>query len=110
MPLFKGKENSKVISKTQARKTFLYQLRKIRKAYKEISPAGKTALIVLTVLVAILLSGFVAAAACTLACAGSTFLAVLVGIVGQAAIILGAVKLFQVILGKKKSNQELPTP
>lgn len=92
------------------RKTFRHQLNKIRRAYKEMSPAGKTVLIILSVLVAMGLSSLVAAAACSLSCSGSEVLAAIVGVVGMGAIIFGLIKVIQAILGKKKKKQAIAPP
>lgn len=92
------------------RKTFRHQLNKIRRAYQETSPAGKTALIILAVLVAMGLASLVAAAACSLSCSGSEGLAAIVGIVGMGAIIFGLIKVIQAILGKKKKKQAIAPP
>lgn len=92
------------------RKTFRHQINKIRRAYKETSTAGKTALIILAVFVAMGLSSFVAAAACSLSCSGSEGLAAVVGVIGMGAIIFGLIKVIQAILGKKKKKQTIAPP
>lgn len=108
--LFKTNGNNKIRPEAKARKTFRHQLNQIRKAYKGMSKGEKAVLIALTIIAGTFLLSVVAAAACSLSCSGSQFLAALVAIVGEGAIIFGVIKLIQAIGGKKKNKIQANAP
>lgn len=98
------------LSKKENRKHVRSFIKEIRKKYKATSHSGKTVLIILVVLGAVFLSFLILALACNIACSGSEALAYIVGVVGIAAVIFGAIKLIQSInIGhpaKKEGNGE----
>ncbi len=81
----------------QWKKKLRENIRTIRREYKDASPGERTALIVVTILVAILLLYVVAALSCSLTCAGSDALAVMVLLLGTGLIVFFAVRVIKSI-------------
>lgn len=98
--------------KTSLIKQWLKKLREnirtIRSEYKDASPGKRTALIIVTLLVAILLLYVVAALSCSLACAGSDAAAVMVALLGTGLIVFFAVRVIKRInRGPEKTEPEI---
>jgi hypothetical protein len=75
------------------------------------SGAGKSVLMILTIIAALGLLYLVAALACNLSCNGSDFAAVVVLLLGTAAIVWGVVVLLnRISKGPKKKKEESPGP
>ena len=73
--------------------------------------AGKTLLIILTIIIAVGLLSLLAALCCSISCGGAEFAAVIVGILGLAAIVAGSVVVIQRISkGPKKKKDDNPNP
>lgn len=87
-----------------SKKTLRTQLKKLRKAYRESTKGEKIFYIALVILGAAILGYGVFALSCSLSCSGSEALAYIVGIVGLAAIVFGAVKLIQRITRGKRTK------
>ena len=106
---FKSGEKTKFTAKEKRilKKEFKYQLKKY--ALEEItgkkSDAGQTALIVLTILVAVGLWLLIASLACEVSCSGSDAGAVIIVIIGTAAIIWGTVAVIKAINRGAKRRQ-----
>jgi hypothetical protein len=98
-------ENGKALKWKERKKLLKEQVRAIRHS-KETSEGGKTVLIILSVLAALLLISLVASLACSLSCAGSDVAAVLVGVGGTALIIWLLIVVIRRITGKKKITKE----
>ena len=102
--------NGKILKWKERKKLMKEQVRRIKKD-NSISEGAKVALIILTVLVALGLAILVAALSCSISCSGSEALAVIVGIVGYAAIIFLTVVIIRSIVrnAKKEKAKEKPT-
>lgn len=91
--------------KTLSRKELVKEYRYYRQLQKEDpSTAGTVGLIILTILGALVLAYVVAALACSISCGGSEALAVVVAIIGLAAVVLGAIWLIRKIVRKRRRN------
>jgi hypothetical protein len=95
--------------KWKERKKLLKEQIRAIKHSNEPSNGGKTALIILSVLVAILLIGLIASLACSISCGGSDVLAVIVGIGGTALVIWLLIRVIRNINRKKSKEQEKAT-
>lgn len=100
-------ENGKPLKWKERKKLLKEQVRAIKNA-DEPSKGGKIALIILSVLAALLLIYIVAALACTLSCGGSDVLAVIVGVGGTALIAWLLIVVIRSITGKKKKKIKEP--
>ncbi len=94
-------ENGKTL-KWKARKVLLKEQIRAIKRSNDKTKGEKVALIILSVLAALVLLSLVAMAACSLGCSGSEALAIIVGIGGTALVILLLVHLIRSITNKKK--------
>jgi hypothetical protein len=97
-------KNGNLLKWKERKKLLKTQLKEIRKA-DDMSKGGKTALIILSVLVAIGLLALVASAACSLSCNGSDAAAVLLGIGGTALVIWLLIFVIRRINGKAKKKR-----
>lgn len=79
----------------QWKKKLRENIRTIRREYKHASPGERTALIIVTLLVAILLLYLVAALSCNLSCSGSDAAAVIVLLLGTGLIVFFAVRVIK---------------
>ena len=95
------------VSKNSFRKLFFKKIQNLRKSYKNSSDAGKIGLIVLTLLAGGALMYGLMGLSCTISCSGSEGVALIVLLVGGAAIIFGVVKLIQRIT-RGKPVKETP--
>lgn len=107
-----GLSIEKPVKKKKAFKSFKQKLKEnirlLRKEYKDASPGERTALIILSVIVALGLLLLVAALSCNISCGGAEGAALAVGILGTALIIFLLVKVIKRInRGKPKKE---PTP
>lgn len=93
---------TKTISKKAQRKSFKNWVKSVRKTYKSEGKSNKTLMIILVVIGAAVLSYFLVGLACSLACSGSEALAFIIGIIGIAGIVFGAIKLIQRITRGKR--------
>jgi len=93
--------NGKLHSWKERKKLLKEQVSGIKKA-NDLSDGAKTALIILSVLLALGLIYVVAALACTLSCDGSEVAAVVVGIGGTGLVIFLLILVIRSILGKKR--------
>lgn len=98
-------DNGKSLKWKERKKLLKVQVKAIRNS--EMSKGGKTALIILSVLVAIGLLALVAALACNLSCSGSEGAAVMVMLGGGALIIYLLVITIKSIKGKKQKDTEV---
>ncbi len=94
-------ENGKT-RKWKARKALLKEQVKGIKKSTDRTKGEKVALIILSVLAALVLLSLVTMAACSLGCSGSEALAIIVGIGGTALVVLLLVHLIRSITGKTK--------
>ncbi len=98
-------DHGKMLSWKERKKLLKEQVKAIKHT-REISNGGKTALIILSILVALGLIGLVAALSCNLSCEGSGAAAVIVGIGGTGLIIFLLFLAIRGILGKKKNKSK----
>lgn len=99
--------DKKSLTKKQQRKSFKNWIKSIRKSYKNQDKSGKIIVIILVVIGAIALSYLMIGLGCSIACSGAEALGYIVGIIGVAGVIFGAVKLIQRITrGKPKKEIE----
>jgi uncharacterized membrane-anchored protein len=103
-------ENGKSLSWKEKKKLLKQQVKEIKKA-KDISPGGKVLLILLSVIVALGLLYLLAALSCSIACGGADTLAIIVFLLGTAAIIFFLVRIISRIIGKraKRKKEGLPS-
>ncbi|HEX2534299.1 MAG TPA: hypothetical protein VHK69_11210 [Chitinophagaceae bacterium] len=102
-------KKAKRLHRRALRQKLYEQWHTYRKLYRESSPAGKAALIFLTVIVAGLLAYLVAALSCSISCSGNDALAVVVLLLGAGAIIFFTVRVIRRIArgpGRKKRGEE----
>lgn len=92
--------------KWKERKKLLKEQVKAIKKDKTMSDGGKTGLIILCVLLAVILAYGVAALSCSLSCAGSDGAAVAVAVLGLAGVVLLTIFLIRGILKKSKKEKE----
>lgn len=103
-------EHGKSLSLKEKKKLLTQQVKAIKKA-KDISPGGKAALIILSVIVALGLIAALAALSCSISCGGSAGLAIAVMVLGTVGIIILLVHVIRNITGKgKKQKKEEPKP
>ncbi len=100
-------ENGKTLKWKERKKLLKEQVRAIKRS-AEPSKGGKIALIVLSVLGAVLLLYGVAALSCSLSCGGSDALAIVVAIGGTALVVWLTIVVIKSITGKKKKNIKDP--
>jgi hypothetical protein len=98
-------ETGKSLKWKEKKKLLKEQVKGIQKA-ADLSPEGKIALIILSVLVALGLILLVAALACSLSCGGSSGAAILVGLGGTGLVILLLTLAIKGINGKKKKEEK----
>ncbi len=91
--------------KWKERKKLLREQVKAIKRSTEPSEGGKIALIILSVIGALLLIYAIAALACTLSCGGSDALAIIVAIGGTALVVWLTIVVIKSITGKKKKKE-----
>ncbi|HEV8285445.1 MAG TPA: hypothetical protein VGQ09_14105 [Chitinophagaceae bacterium] len=102
-------ENGKSVKWKERKKLLRHQIKGIKRS-NDLSDGEKVILIILSVLAAIGLLYLVAAAACSLACAGSDGAALLVAIGGTGFVIFLLVITIRAIMGKKKrAKQQITT-
>lgn len=97
--------NGKLHTWKERKKLLKEQVRAIKNA-SGISNGAKTALIILSVLVALGLIILVAALACSLSCNGSEAAAVIVGVGGTGLVIFLLIVVIRSILGKKRNKNK----
>ncbi len=97
----------KTLSKKELRKELRHELKNLAKSPGD---GANTAYIVLIILGMLLALGAVTSIACSLACAGSDALAVLVGVGGTIGVIWLAVYLIKSLNKKKEPIRERPAP
>jgi hypothetical protein len=84
-------------------------IRRIRKEYKDASPGEKTALIIVTILVALLLLYLVAALSCNISCSGNDAAAVIVLLLGTGLLVFFTVRVIKRInRGTPRKPKEVP--
>lgn len=115
IPLFKQSlkdENGKWLKWKERKSLLKAQIKGIRES-NELSGGAKVALIILSVLIAAGLIIGVASLACSLSCSGSEAAAIVVGVLGTAAVVALLIFVIKKITGKKKKeikNPENPPP
>jgi len=102
-------EHGKNLSWKEKKKLLTQQVKAIKKA-KDISPGGKVALIILSVIVALGLIALLAALSCSIACGGADALAIIVMALGTAGIIFLLVRVIRNITGKEKKQKKDDPP
>ena len=96
----------KPFSKKELKKKLKSKWKEFRKHYKESTKGEKTALIILSILIAAGLLSLLAALSCEISCSGSEGLAIAVGILGTGLIIFLLVRVIQRInRGPRVKNQ-----
>lgn len=93
----------KTLTKKELRKELKHSLQQ----KKEMTKGWKIALIILSILVAAGLIYVLLYLSCSIACSGSEALAVIVFLIGTAAVIFGLIKLINHIRGKKRRREKL---
>lgn len=99
--------DGKLLKWKERKKLLKEQIKSIRRT-EGLSRSGETALIIVSLLVAVGLLYLVAALACNLSCNGSDAAAVIVGVGGAALIIFLAIVVIRKITGKKKKKIKNP--
>lgn len=98
------------VNKDPGKTLTIKELRKeLKKAFsqkKEIKKGWKITLIILSILVAAGLILLLVALSCSIACNGSEALAIIVFLIGTAAVIFGVLKLIQYISGNKRRREK----
>ncbi len=97
---------NKIAGKTLTIKELRKELKKAFQQKKEMKKGWKIALIILSILVAAGLILLLVVLSCTIACNSSEALAIIVFILGTAAIIFGLLKLIQFISGNKRTKEK----
>jgi hypothetical protein len=98
------------LSKKALRHVLFKKIRVLHKTYKDTSVAGKIALILLSLIVAVVVGYGIVGISCSLACAGSEGFALIVLILGGGLIIFFLVRVIRRILkGPKQSNPDKPS-
>ncbi len=101
-------ENGNFLKWKERKKLLKEQIRAIKNS-NEPSGGGKTALIILSILVALLLIGLIASLACSISCGGSEVFAVIVGVGGTALVIWLLIRVIRSITRKKiKEPEKVP--
>lgn len=95
--------------KKKMRQQLRENMRQLRQHYRQASDGGKTALIILSVLVAITLLYGVAALSCGIACSGSEGLALFVAVLGTGLIVFLLVRVIKSINRKGSAAQMAAT-
>lgn len=112
----KGVTELKVIGPAPKKKGYLIRqwkqklkenIRRIRQEYKDASPGQKTALIIVTILVALILLYLVAALSCNISCSGNDAAAVIVLLLGTGLLVFLTVRMIKRINrgGPRKPKQ-----
>jgi hypothetical protein len=96
-------KNGKTLKWKERKKLLKEQIRAVKKA-DDLSKGAKTALIILSVLVAALLEMLVLGLACNLSCSGSDAAAIFVGLGGTALVIFLTILVIRGITNKKKNK------
>ncbi|RYY64315.1 MAG: hypothetical protein EOO12_10010 [Chitinophagaceae bacterium] len=85
--------------------------RRLRAHYRGAGEGGQAALIVLTIVVGLLLAGLVLVLSCSIACSGAEVLAIIVGALGLAGIVLGVIAIIRrIVNGPRKKPAPTPEP
>ncbi len=82
-------------------------IRTIRREYKDAAPGERTALIILSIIVAVALLFLVLSASCSLSCSGSDGAALVVGLLGTGLIVFLTVRVIKRI---NRGRPEKPKP
>lgn len=98
-------KNGNLLKWKERKKLLKEQVKAIRNS-NEPSDGGKVALIILSVLIALLLIGLIASLACSISCGGSEVFAVIVAVGGTGLVIFLLIRVIRSILGKKKRKKE----
>lgn len=99
--------NGKMLKWKERKKMLKEQIRAIKHS-KEPSPGGKTALIILSILIALGLIALLAALSCSISCSGSAGLAILVMVLGTGLVIFLLIRIVQRLTGKRKKEIKNP--
>jgi hypothetical protein len=99
--------NGKMLRWKERKKMLKEQIRAIKHS-NEPSPGGKTALIVLSILIALGLIALLAALSCNISCSGSAGLAILVMVLGTGLVIFLLIRIVQRLTGKRKKEIKNP--
>lgn len=98
-------ESGKLLKWKERKKLLKQQVKEIKKD-RTMPDGGKTGLIILCILLAVILAYGVAALSCSLSCAGSDGAAVAVAVLGLAGIVLLTIFVIRAILKKSKKEKE----